>query len=266
MAQAEIITGLSMGGTIASTALGLPGTPSTQFHTATLLSNAAPDKSILVTGGFAVDMSGNAVQPPPAADAARVVTLASDGSIGSVAATLGGGYVSDTNNCMNSQRYRPAGWESAVILPNGRGVLITGGSPTYTTMPACNDCDSGGSVLCSSRQASIFTAATATIAPAPDLLQVGRFGHTTTLLSDGSVLITGGLTLAGGADSPRVSADAEVYNPRTAVPPYDMTQPAPVDLDDPIKADLMSQSLQRAPGGLAYQTDPKTPFSRCDEL
>ncbi len=40
----------------------------------------------------------------------------------------------------------------------------------------------------------------------------------------------------------------------------------PVDTDDPLAADLKSGSLQRAPGGLAYVTDPKVPAKHCGSL
>jgi hypothetical protein len=259
-AQAEVLKGLAAGGNVTASALGMPGTPQTQFHTATLLSNGA-DAQILVSGGFQVDMSGNASQPPPAAEAVRTVTLAADGSISTAVVPFGGGYVSDSSTCSNPDRYKPAGWESAVTLSRGRGVLITGGSPTYQN-GKCVDCDTGASLLCAVKQASVYSGGM--ISPAPDKLQVGRFGHQTTLLADGVYLVSGGITIPPGG-SVRVSADAEVYNPRTALPPYDMTAAMPSDDDDPIKADLVTD-LQRAPGGNAYRTDPKSPAARCGDL
>ena len=261
-AQAEVVTGLNAGGAPTSTALGLPGVPGTQFQTATVVASGA-DSSVLVTGGFSVDNSGNASQPPPAAVAVRVVTLAADGSLSASPVPFAGGYVPDSSTCTNSARYRPAGWESAVALPLGRGVLITGGAPTFDQTKSCNDCDNGASLLCSVNQASLFQ--NGNLQPAGGKLQVGRFGHATTLLSDGTLLITGGTTLPPGGTLPRVSADAEIYNPRTTLPPYNTTDAVPVDLDDPIAGDLVS-GLQRAPGGLAFQSDPKQPVARCEDL
>jgi hypothetical protein len=259
-AQAEILTGLAAGGTVMASALGIPNTPETQFHTATLIANTT-DAQILVSGGFQVDTAGNASQPPAAADAVRTVTLAADGSISTAVVPFGGTYVSDSSTCSNPDRYRPAGWESAVQLPRGRGVLISGGSPTYVN-GKCMDCDAGASLLCSIKQASVFSGGS--ISPALDRLQVGRFGHQTTLLADGVFLVSGGITLPPGGGV-RVSADAEIYNPRTALPPFDMTAAMPVDADDPIKDDLVSD-LHRAPAGNAYRTDPKSAASRCGDL
>jgi hypothetical protein len=262
-AQAEVLSGLSAGGTPMTTALGLPGVPGTQFQTATLVASGA-DSQVLVTGGFAVDASGNASQPPPAADAVHLITLAADGTISDAAVPFGGGYVADASTCSNPSRYKPAGFESAVSLPHNRGILITGGAPTFDQNRSCNDCEHGASLLCSVRQTSIYQAG-GSLSPGPDSLQVGRFGHASTLLSDGTLLITGGTTLPPGGGGPRVSSDAEVFNPRTFVPPYNTTDAMPVDLDDPIAGDLVS-GLQRQPGGLAFMSSPDRPTARCEDL
>jgi hypothetical protein len=119
--------------------------------------------------------------------------------------------------------------------------------------------------LCSIRQASLFTAPS-TLTHIADL-QVGRFGHSGTLLSDGSVFIVGGISLPPMGQAPRLVADAEVYNPRTALPPYDQTQAMPVDADDPLAADLQALSLLRAPGGYAYVNGKaKSPAKRCGDF
>jgi hypothetical protein len=147
-------------------------------------------------------------------------------------------------------------------------VLVTGGAPTFIPGSGkCNDCESGStpSLLCSIHQASLFNAPS-TLTHIADL-QVGRFGHTGTLLRDGAVLLVGGISLPPMGQTPRLVADAEIYNPRTAVPPYDQTQAMPVDADDPLAADLQSLSLLRAPGGFAYvDGKPKTPAQRCGDF
>ncbi len=226
-AQAEVITGLTIMSTVSSSALGLPGAPSTQFQTATVLDGSSG--TVLVTGGFSVDGSGNATQPPPATTAAQLITADVAGAgISNAPVAFGGTYVDDSATCTMPARYRPAGWESAVTLPNGRGVLIAGGAPTFDMTRNCNDCEAGSTprtFLCSSRQVSLYTANA--LSPAPDQLQVGRFGHSATNLPDGTVLIAGGVTLPPGGTDVRLAGDGEVYNPRTAVPPYNLMDPMP---------------------------------------
>jgi hypothetical protein len=259
----ELVTGLGAGHTIASTSVGVPGAPLTQFHTATIF-DTTNGASLLVTGGFSVENGGNAVQPPPASSAVRLVTVAPGGAISTAAATLGNGFVSDSSTCTNDMRYRPAGFESAIPLGRGR-VLVTGGSPTFVAR-GCNDCDGDGSLLCSIHQAALFTPPS-TLSRAPEGMQVARAGHTTTLLADGNVLVLGGLSSPVGGGMVRVSADAEVYDPRTGVPPFDVTDPAGRDLDDPLLTDFDGLSIVRAPGGLAHAAaTPNKPYKRCDDF
>jgi hypothetical protein len=261
----ELVSGLSTGGAPSSVAVVAANTPPTQFHTATsFASDGMGMAQILVTGGFQLDTgTGHATQPPRADAAARVVNVAA-GNVSAAPLSLGGGYVADPS-CMASGRYKPAGWESAVALPRGR-VLVTGGAPTYIPNGGCNDCDQGGSQLCSLAQSSLFTAPS-DFRPT-NSLEVGRFGHTSTLLADGSVLVVGGLNLAQGAQATRTVADAEVYNPRTLMPPIDLSQSPPVDVDDPLGPDLAAQSLARSPGQAAFVAggDPNKPARRCGDF
>jgi hypothetical protein len=260
----ELLTGLGAGSSMMSAAVSAGTTPMTQFHTATMFGSGSGMSQILVTGGFILD-SGKATQPPAPADAARIVSVGTGGMATATAVTLGGGYVADTM-CMNAKRYRPAGWESAVGLSRGR-VLVTGGAPTYIASGGgCNDCDIGGSLLCSLKQASLFTPPS-TLAPAAETLEIGRFGHSSTLLGDGAVLIVGGMTLPVAGMPSRTVPDAEVYNPRTAVPPYDATMGG-LDGDDPVAGDLTALQLTRAPGGAAYTVggDATKAAKRCGDL
>jgi hypothetical protein len=266
-AQAEIITGLNAANMPTSSSLALPSVPVTQFNTATLVD--AMNAKVLVTGGFQVDTAGNAAQPPDAVQSVQLITVDIAGrTVTNAGVPFGGTFVSDASTCSNSARYRPAGWESAITLPGGRGVLITGGAPTFDTNRKCNDCESGSkptTLLCSSKQAALY-GSDGKLSPAPDSLQVSRYGHTSTLLPDGTALIAGGYTLAPNTADVRLAPDAEVYNPVPSLPPYNMTDAMPVDLDDPLLVDLMGGGLQRAPGGQAFTSDPKKPAHSCGKL
>jgi hypothetical protein len=250
----EHITGLAAGGTPAGTVITLATAPVTQFHTATLLPQEAgqTNRTIIVTGGFietATNM-GQALQPPAPMAAARLLTVTVGGTV-SQSTPLFSNYPLDST-CMMDGRYRPAGWESAVDLGRGR-VLISGGAPTVSG--SCNDCDDGGSDFrCSTKQASLFTAPS-TMSPAREGLQIPRYGHTSTVMHDGNVLVVGGVTAAAGA--PRVLRDVEVYNPRPITPVFDPSSGMP-DPDDPVAADLTS--TVRAPG------DPLSATAQCGEL
>ena len=266
-AQAEIITGLNAANTPMSRAFPDNTLPVTQFNTATLVDPM--NARVLVTGGFQADGSGNATQPPDAAQSVQLITVdAAGGTFTSAGVPFGGTYVPDASTCSNSARYRPAGWESAITLPGSRGVLITGGAPTFDANRKCNDCENGSkptTLLCSSKQASIY-GSDGKLSPAPDSLQVSRYGHSSTLLPDGTVLIAGGYTLAPNTADVRLAPDAEVYNPVPSLPPYNLTDAMPADLDDPLLVDLMGGGLQRAPGGQAFTTDPKKPAHSCGKL
>jgi len=242
----ERLTGVSAKSTVADTTVTLATAPPTQFHTATQLPQPTGEtnRTIIVTGGFvATTMNmGQALQPPAPMQAARLLTVTVTGTV-SQSTPMFSGYTFDAS-CSLDGRYRPAGWESAVDIGRGR-VLITGGAPTV--LGTCNDCDDGGTDFrCSTGQASLFTAP-ATMAPARETLQIPRYGHTSTLMHDGNVLVVGGVTSAAGM--PRILRDVEVYNPRPIVPEFDATTGDP---DDPVAADLTS--APRTPGSSTTAT------------
>ena len=250
----EHVTGLSAGGALADTSITLATAPPTQFHTATLLppdAASSTNRTIIVTGGFVeTTMSmGQALQPPAPMAAARLLTVTVGGTV-SQSTPLFSSYPLDST-CSIDGRYRPAGWESAADLGRGR-VLISGGAPTVSG--TCNDCDEGSDFRCATKQASLFTAPS-TMSPAREPLQVARYGHTSTLMRDGNVLIVGGITAAAG--NPRVLRDVEVYNPRPIVPVFDSSSGMP-DPDDPLASDLTS--TVRAPG------EPLSAAGQCGEL
>lgn len=229
------VTGLGATHAVALTAVTLATAPPTQFHTATLLPADAStaDRAIFVTGGFVQTTTnmGQALQPPGPTEALRILTVTPTGTVTSAPPTVTG-YDPATNP------YRPAGWESAVDLGRGR-VLVTGGAPTITG--GTNDCQGGSDFYCALVQASVFTAP-GTLAPTTEPMQLPRYGHTSTLLPDGNVLVVGGIGAPG--DQPRLLGDAEVYDPRAVVPPWDPSSGNP-DPDDPIADRDM---VVRAPG------------------
>ncbi len=254
-----------VGGALGSTPLTVAGTAYTEFHTATLLDGGS---SLLVTGGFETTAGGVNIQPPATASAVRRLSLSS--GVVSAQNITGGGTYGASPNCTDPGRYRPAGWESAIPISRGR-VLVSGGSPsTDSTAPRCLDCpDDPTSLLCAIGQASIYTSATEAFLPAPEPLQVARMGHVSTLLGDGTVLLSGGIGSEPGAGSKAVTvfiADLEVYNPRDLVPPYDVMKGG-VDPDDPIAGLLQDADYQRAPGHeAASATAPDQPIRRCGSL
>lgn len=242
----ELATGLGAGQAVKLTSLALPSAPPTQFHSATLLpADSGMSRTILITGGFvATTMTMGQALQPPTTQAVRTLTVTPAGAVTQTLPMLSTYQLDAT--CSLANRYRPAGWESAVDIGRGR-VLVSGGAPTVTG--SCNDCDEGTDFHCATSQASLFAAGT--LAPThvdPDntleRMQLARYGHTSTLMGDGNVILIGGVTAAGGA--PRILADVEVYNPRPIVPLYDSSSGKP-DPDDPIAGDAALAGT-RAPG------------------
>jgi hypothetical protein len=234
----------------------------TQFHAAAPVT-VAGRPAVLVTGGFAADMTQVAIAPPTPDRAIRLLTVgvgAVDQARIAPASSTGDKRYDNDTTCTSAQRYRPAGFESAIAVRSDR-VLVSGGAPASS--PMCNDCDAGSGLLCSLKQASRFTAPS-TFEPTVDPLQVGRFGHSSTVLSDGTVLIVGGVNQALRAGQPvtRMVGDAEIYNPRTLSPPFDGT----IDADDPLAAELAASTLERAPGGVAHDHGSTAPAAACGSL
>lgn len=249
----DYLTGLSATGTLKDTSVTLATAPPTQFHTATLLPQptTTTNRTIVVTGGFIETTTnmGQALEPPAPMAAARLLTVSTAGTVSQSTPMFSASYSPDST-CTRDDRYRPAGWESAVDLGRGR-VLISGGAPSLAG--GCNNCDDGGSdYRCSTGQASLFTAPS-TISPAFEKLQIPRYGHTSTMMNDGNVLVVGGVTAAAG--NPRILRDVEVYNPRPVVPLFD---PSTGDPDDPVAPDL--SSTPRTPGA------PLNAATQCDVL
>lgn len=253
-AAGEFVTGLGRQNVVKTTAVTLAAAPPTEFHSATLLPADAgtANRTIIVTGGFVATTMQQALQPPSPSQAARLLTVSPAGTVTQTTPMLSN-YPVDTS-CAQPTRYRPAGWQSAVDLGRGR-VLISGGAPTVTG--SCNDCDDGGTDFrCATGQASLFTTPS-TLSPTAERMQIPRYGHSSTLLRDGNVLVVGGVTAANGA--PRLLRDVEVYNPRPTVPAFDPSSGMP-DPDDPIANDLAAANAARPPG------QPLSAATLCSEL
>jgi hypothetical protein len=108
---------------------------------------------------------------------------------------------------LNTARYL----HTATLLNNGM-VLVVGGI-LYTPPPPCYvlPCAPGTSTVLAS--AELYNPATGLFTATTGSLNTARYGHTATLLPDGTVLIAGG-TSAAGASGPFLST-AELYNPAT---------------------------------------------------
>ncbi len=266
----EFLSGIDTG-TITSTVIAMqPGVAQTQFHTATALAPDANGTSVLVAGGFVVESTHNNRQAPPANQALVLVNVNATGTIGPITpVTLAGGYTFDPA-CADSARYRPAGYQAATLLKRGDGnerVLLTGGAHSFYNDPVamvCNDCDSGLSdVMCALSEASLFNRSSG-VQPTVENMQIGRFGHTATVLRDGNVLIAGGIGRLTGANEPRTIGDLEVFNPRLQTPPFDTMKN--LDYDDPLIGDISAAGLTRAPGDLARQAGNPKPVKPCGLL
>jgi hypothetical protein len=94
----------------------------------------------------------------------------------------------------------PVAYHAAVPLPGGDALLLGGASTT---------CASGG--LCASAAVYRYAGTAGTLARGASPMLTTRFGHAVTLLDDGTVLVTGGLTAQGTA--PVAPPSAELFVP-----------------------------------------------------
>lgn len=205
----------------------------TAFHTATRIGgplDASPafPVDVLVTGGFQLTDSATPSpgQPPSAANAVRVYTVKDATSAPNESAIT----PYQVATCgSSSAHYRPAAYEAASATASGRRVVITGGSATQVA--GCNDCETASdtSLLCTLTQSSLYDATSRSLSRLP-AMAVARFGHQQTLLQDGGILVTGGLTRKMGQTT-EVTSEAEIYNPRSS-------NTSTADLDDPVTLSL----------------------------
>jgi len=202
------------------------------FHTATLLSNG----KVLVAGGatfeaycFAGISSAELYDPAPGSFAltgpmtdrryAQTATLLQNGKV-----LMSGGFSFDSTSCLldgtspaltSAELYDPSsgsfaptgsltearGMHTATLLTNGK-VLIAGGGTTGGNGPPL-----GGTA---SATAEIYDPGTG-VSTSTGNMTSARMGQTATLLSNGKVLIAGGLT----SSSTNPVATAELYDPMT---------------------------------------------------
>jgi hypothetical protein len=230
---ALLLTGIPEAPT-ATAAMGqtLMGVP-TAFHTATRIGGALGDSptypvDVLLTGGFQMTDSSTPApgQPPAAASAVRVYSVKDDTSAPTLRAVTP--YLPGA--CGSAQpHYRAASYEAASATASGQRVVITGG--TATQVSGCNDCESSAdtSLLCTLSQASEYDSGKNSFRQLP-AMAMARFGHQQTLLQDGGILVTGGLTRKVGKTT-EATSESEIYNPRAS-------STATADLDDPVTLSL----------------------------
>ncbi|MBW2257186.1 MAG: hypothetical protein JRI25_21680 [Deltaproteobacteria bacterium] len=170
---------------------------STAFHTATLL----PGGDVLIVGGFVVEPLSNLALNPDLDNPLTVVRYQGN---------------QFEFHPQTSGVFMPVGYHAALALGDGR-VLITGGSPYY--VPGVTPCPTPGAEsawTCSTNQALIYTpGASPSDGGALDVhpagaLQMPRFGHTMSRLTNRTVLIAGGLRRDSGELYTEPSA--EVWN------------------------------------------------------
>lgn len=186
------------------------------FHRAVAL----PGGDVLIAGGYAIADADDSARAPVLDTVERLTIGAEITAVAIVGAA-------------------PVGQLDAVLLPSG-DVLLSGGDPSPNA--TCPVEQSG--LACSAAAAYRFATGAGTLTPTGELIR-SRYGHRGVVLSDGRVLITGGLH-AGTAL--QVIRDAEIYDPRLAG-------------DDPL-ADLRPEVV-RSPGDVARDWQTLEPISEC---
>jgi len=181
------------------------------------------DGSILLAGGFAI---GGGVAIEPAGNVVQQVTFAGAPMLGNV--PLAGDVPT------------PVGYLTASALDGG-GVLLAGGSPGSA---ACGSQFIG--VDCAVDRAYLLRPGADELVEVADGLIVERYGHSALTLSDGTVVVLGGIR--GEQGVAEVLREAESFNPASA-------------LRDPL-ADV---GIERAPGDIARDGDGD-PLAPCGLL
>ena len=144
-------------------------------------STGLPDGRVLFTGGLDLttgQTTANAAIYDPATQATTTLTMAS-----------------------------PRAGHGASVMGNGK-VLISGG---LSALDLANPLSLFTGLLASTE---IFDPATDTFAPGPNMLEA-RALHTSTTLTNGQVLVAGGISLLPIVNLPTVSATAYRFNPQT---------------------------------------------------
>jgi hypothetical protein len=210
----------------------IPVLPVTAFHTTTPVRDADGKLAILVAGGFVIQPSVLAVGQMAAFDPVQpgsglpiMSLITSPGQVTALSTPAG---------------FKAVGFHDAVRLADS-SVLVTGGSPYQSSSsslpkecPWNYECRPDGVEACpaktqqDSRQCALCQAARyfhdknvgqRRVEPEGNL-QIARFGHRSTLLWDGRVLISGGIhsrigsSACSGTDVLMMLKSAELYNPQ----------------------------------------------------
>jgi hypothetical protein len=202
----EILRGV--GGPITSSIPTPTAAPvATAFHAATSIDSS----QVLVTGGFALS-GGVAIDTPSAL--LQMVRVDSTGNVSAQVLDAGGAL--------------PVGYAQATALEVPAEVLISGGSPSFADSQRPDQCGTQ-TRGCATRQAVLVDrVAQSGHVDAP--LQVARYGHRQTRLSDGMVLVTGGFRMLPDR-STQVVESSEIFNPfdattdRVTRPPFSIMRP-----------------------------------------
>jgi N-acetylneuraminic acid mutarotase len=219
-------------------------------HRATLL----PDGRVLIVGGFgnAGDLSSVELYDPKE----RVFTQASDMSTGRCYNTstllpngkvlvVGGQYQGNTlasaelydpktNTWTNTGSLHVArSYHTATLLPNGK-VLVVGGTRLASPPVFAQGTPPEGAL----DLAELYDPASGKWT-VTDNLHVARFAHTANLLTNGQVLVAGGL---GGVGGDSILASSELYNPKTGS----------WKITDNLLLPLFNQFSISLPGGQAF--------------
>jgi hypothetical protein len=210
----------------------VPLIPATAFHTTTPVRDQDGKLALLVAGGFIIEPSVlapskmAAFDPAPPGSGKPIMSLiTAPGQVSTIDTPAG---------------FKAVGFHDAVRLADN-SVLVTGGNaydPMSTSLP--NECPwndecrpvpepcTGARAQQNSRQCAVCQAAryfhdrstAARHVEAQGSLKIARFGHRSTLLWDGRVLVTGGITsrlgsqACSGTDILMMLTSAELYNPQ----------------------------------------------------
>jgi hypothetical protein len=192
--------------------LGAEMTTARSMHQATLLS--ASTGQVLITGGVNCESDPTCATANPLASAELFTPGAVPGTPGSFALTTlydaaAGGFTTTPSN-MTTARF----WHTATQLLSGK-VLIVGGTSTNGSYDARNVSfmatgGANGTSGSSLATAELYDPLTGKFTATSGQMATARSRHTATLLTDGTVLI------AGGIDADGYSIDeAEIYDPKT---------------------------------------------------
>jgi hypothetical protein len=182
------------------------------MHQATLLS--ASTGQVLITGGVNCENDPTCNTSTPLASAELFTPGAVPGTPGTFASTTlydpaAGGFTT-TPTAMTTPRF----WHTATQLLNGK-VLIAGGTstngnynPSQVSFMATGGAN--GTTGSSLATAELYDPTTGKFTATSGQMATARSRHTATLLTDGTVLIAGGIDANGYS-----IAEAEIYDPKT---------------------------------------------------